>query len=259
MAKFSGKNIEFKNGQKAVFGDNDDSSISWNEDNTELTITTVVSGVDPTDPGHLITRRYMEDYVTTVSGNMDHGELEGILDDDHPQYVPRDGSRGFTHTVSGIDPTEGYHLTTRQYTQDVLLGTASGVEQVGNVLFGSEFFYAIDETISSSNSTTYQYKLDVTVSGIPVGNYRLGVHFDWRISKNNIEFNYRIRQDNTITIEEISRPTYNDVNIYNPVTNFYYLEALTSGTHNFDIEYSSENTGSTVYIRNARLEFWRVS
>lgn len=121
MAKFTSKNIEFKDWQKAIFGSNDESNIHWNPDNAELTISTVVSGIDPTDPGHLITRRYMEDYVTTVSGNIDHGELEGLLDDDHPQYLnnTRGDIRYYTKTQSDD----------RYYTQDQIdTISGSGVE-----------------------------------------------------------------------------------------------------------------------------------
>ena len=128
MAKFSGKNIEFKDGQKAVFGNNDDSAIYWDTVADQLVISTVVSGVDPTAAGHLVTKKYFE---------------------------------------------------------DVLLGTASGIEQVGNVLYGSEFVYEIDNIESSTNATTYQNKLTINSTDIPEGNYRLGLHFEWRISKNN--------------------------------------------------------------------------
>lgn len=65
MAKFSSKNVEFLDDQKAIFGSDDDSAIQWDDDNSQLTISTVVSGVDPTAAGHLITRRYLE---TAISG-----------------------------------------------------------------------------------------------------------------------------------------------------------------------------------------------
>jgi len=62
---------------------------------------------------------------TTISGLneiMDHGLLLGLADDDHLQYPRADGgsgdSRGFTATVSGIYPTQSYHLTTKQYVDD---------------------------------------------------------------------------------------------------------------------------------------------
>lgn len=127
MAKFTLKNIEFKDWQKAIFGDSDDSNIHWNPDNAELTITTVVSGVDPTDPGHLVTRRYLEDELATVSGGIIqvHGNLSGLGADDHTQYILVNGSRAFTSTVGGVTPTSDEHLTTKQYVDDEIT-TLSG-------------------------------------------------------------------------------------------------------------------------------------
>ena len=75
MAKITSKNIEFKDGQKAIFGDNDDSAIYWDGPAGNLVITTTASGVDPIDAGHLVTKRYLEDYVDTVSGTIEHGNL----------------------------------------------------------------------------------------------------------------------------------------------------------------------------------------
>lgn len=60
---------------------------------------------------------------STLGAGIDHGSLDGLGDDDHSFYVPTDGSRGFTSTVSGVDPTQDYHLTTKSYV-DIL--TASG-------------------------------------------------------------------------------------------------------------------------------------
>lgn len=68
MAKFSGKNIEFKDDQKAIFGDDDDSAIYWDGVDDELIVTTVLSGIDPIDPGHLVTKRYVDSI--TASGTV---------------------------------------------------------------------------------------------------------------------------------------------------------------------------------------------
>lgn len=81
--------------------------------------TSTVSGVYPTQSYHLVTKQYVDDEISTISGVSDHGTLSGLLDDDHPQYILVDGSRGFTSTVSGVDPTQSYHLATKQYVDDL--------------------------------------------------------------------------------------------------------------------------------------------
>lgn len=53
-------------------------------------------------------------------GVTDHGALTGLGDDDHAQYILVDGSRGFTSTVSGTSPIEGYHLATKEYVDGAL-------------------------------------------------------------------------------------------------------------------------------------------
>lgn len=254
MAKFTLKNIEFKDGQQAIFGSNDNAAIYWDGSDNQLKVTTTLSGVDPTEDYHLTTKGYM-----TSSGVINHDHLYGLGDDDHLQYILTDGSRAFTSTVAGIDPVDDADLVTKLYMESALLGTASGIEQVGNILFGSEFEYMLDSTESSTNSTAYQNKLTITASGIPDGAYRLGWHFEWRISKSNREFEYRIRYDDTTNFKEDTISPFVDVSVWNPVTNFYYVENVISGTHTFTMDYSSNNTRSTAYIRESRFEFWRVS
>jgi len=71
-----------------------------------------------TDIDHdLLTNFASNEHFTEAS--IDHGNITGLGDDDHTQYVPADGSRGFTATVSGVDPTQDYHLTTKGYVDSV--------------------------------------------------------------------------------------------------------------------------------------------
>ena len=56
----------------------------------------------------------------TYSGIIRHGYLRELDEDQHPALIPRDGSRGFTSTVSGIDPIESYHLTTKNYIDEAI-------------------------------------------------------------------------------------------------------------------------------------------
>jgi len=205
-----------------------------------------------------------ENKLTTASGDLvsqmitDHGYLTGKDDDDHTQYIRTDGFRGFTATVSGVEPVLPNDLMTKKYFEDILTGTSSGTEQVGNILFGSEFDYIIDEVESSTNSITYQEKISLSVD-VPEGGYRIGWHLEWRLSKQNSQFHYRVQQDNTTNLVERDMSPYVDVNVWNLLTNFYYLGTLSSGTHTFDMDFHTSDVGTTAYIRATRIEFWRVS
>ena len=51
-----------------------------------------------------------------------HGTLTGLGADDHTQYTLADGTRPFSGVISGITPTLGSHLTTRDYVDNAVQG-----------------------------------------------------------------------------------------------------------------------------------------
>lgn len=61
--------------------------------------------------------------VFSTQGVTDHGNLIGLTDDDHTQYILTNGTRAFTGTIGGITPTSSTHLATKGYvdTQDVTI------------------------------------------------------------------------------------------------------------------------------------------
>lgn len=60
--------------------------------------------------------------VDLSNGILDHGDLTGLADDDHIQYVLADGSRSFTGTVGGVTPTSADHLATKSYVDSLIQG-----------------------------------------------------------------------------------------------------------------------------------------
>jgi len=127
MAKFTGGDLRLKDNQRTTFGTDLDCSMFWDGTADQLRLTCTLSGVDPTQDYHLTTKWYVDDAIATATGTLvsDHGELTGLGDDDHTQYILVDGTRAFTGTVSGVTPTEDAHLTTKQYV-DSELDTLSG-------------------------------------------------------------------------------------------------------------------------------------
>jgi len=254
MAKFTTKNIEFKDGQKAIFGTEDDAYLMWDDAGQQMVVSTVIDGVWPTSSGHLTPKWYVDSLITS-SGTY-HNALLGLDQDDHYQYVPTDGSRGFTSTVSGVDATEAYHLMTYQNMFDYLGGfdpTISG----GVSASLTNFEYKVDLTSSQTTNTSYVNKLSLTVSGVPAGNYRLGWSLEWRQSKTNAEFWARVQRDGVEVYWEYEASPYVDVAFHYIVTNFYYM-VLTSGTHTFNLDYRTSNSSTVSYIRSTKFEFWRI-
>ncbi len=94
--------------------------------------TGAVSGITPTLDPHLATKSYVDGEVAAASGEIikDHGNLSGLSDDDHTQYVLATGLRAFTGAVSGIDPTLDPHLATKFYVDTEITSATTGM---GNV------------------------------------------------------------------------------------------------------------------------------
>ena len=145
MAKFTNKDLRLKDGQKVTWGTDLDANMWYDGTADELRVDVTISGVDPTQDYQLTTKLYVDGAVATASGSlqdqidgisMDHGALTGLGDDDHTQYVPTDGSRGFTNTVSGVDPVQDYDLATKGYLDDALATLSGGIVQDHGSLVG---------------------------------------------------------------------------------------------------------------------------
>ena len=78
-----------------------------------------------------------------------------MADDDHPQYILVDGTRGFTGTVSGVDPTNSYDLATKSYVD---LG---GVDALGKANVPNGTCY-VDVVFSSAMPNT-DYVINATL------------------------------------------------------------------------------------------------
>lgn len=84
--------------------------------------------------------------ISDLTSDIHHHDLLGLTDDDHPQYILVDGSRGFTATVSGVHPTLDNDLTTKWYVdQQTGYHKETGRESLANndsskaVTFGTAF------------------------------------------------------------------------------------------------------------------------
>lgn len=101
------------------------------------------------------TETEVDNLITTATGTLEHDQLIGLGDDDHTQYMLTDASRGFTNTVSGVDPTNDYDLATKAYVD---LG---GVDALGkaNIPNGNSY---VDVVFSSAMPNT-NYVINATL------------------------------------------------------------------------------------------------
>lgn len=65
--------------------------------------------------------QHIEDVWAAVSA-LTHASLSGLGNDDHTQYSLADGSRAFTGTVAGVDPSSGPDLATKSYVDAQIAG-----------------------------------------------------------------------------------------------------------------------------------------
>ncbi len=146
MAKFTNKDLRLKDGQKVTWGDSLDANIWWNGPAFQLSVDTTISGIDPTQDYHLATKKYVDDEIALMGGPSvsDHGNLSGLGDDDHTQYILVDGTRGFANTVSGVYPINDGDLATKEYVD----GASSGIAHKGRLSIPNE---ASSITISFSD------------------------------------------------------------------------------------------------------------
>lgn len=184
--------------------------------------------------------------LTISGGGIDtHGDLSGLDQDDHVQYVLVDGTRGFTNTVSGVYPTSSGHLATRGYVDD-------------NIIFGNEYDSASSLGASSTTSTTYLTKVSITKgSGLPNGTYRVAGAAE--IASTTANRTVAVRLINT-TDSVVYNEALERTSLANLTMPFASLgEVVLSGSNKtFAIQYCVVQA-TTVVITNARLEFWRIS
>lgn len=116
----------------------------------------------------------------------------------------------------------------------------------------------LSEGQSSTNSTTPQLKLRMTITDVPEGKYRIGWYYEYGGSNISSDFHGRVRIDDTTDIMEHRQEPKEAGDDQSSLACGFAYPDLTSGNHNIDIEYWSESASATVYIKNARLEIWRV-
>jgi hypothetical protein len=207
-----------------------------------------------------------DDYVDFRTANIaggsastsDHGNLSGLLDDDHPQYMPVDASRAFTQPVSGQDPILDNHLATKIYVDTEVASVSAGGGE------DNDYENGTSESQSSTTSTTFQQKVRLTTTSLSAGNYMLM----WYAEGRNVDvadaIEMRIQEDDTSTHGQVRFYSgdagfggTNWLDDYQPFSGHIVL-ANFSGSHDFDIDYRSIS-GGTAEIRRARITIWRIN
>lgn len=126
----------------------------------------------------------------------------------------------------------------------------------------TDYEYAESLGESSTTDTAWQEKVDLNVSNIPIGNYRIMWSYEWAYSRNRDPgANYGIHLDwGAVTLTEIEMTptqTYGEGGFYGQVGQGY--TTLSGGDHKIALNYHSGIGTATAYVRRSRIEMWRIS
>ena len=136
--------------------------------------------------------RVMYEYDTTTSGALDHGDLDGLLDDDHPQYLSeaRGDARYYTHSevnsMIGVSRTGQFSLASG--TSSASISYNAALPTIDYSLSVSMINTVDSESASYTHSITSKSEsgFDIAFSGdVDSDNYIL----DWIATTSGINSN----------------------------------------------------------------------
>lgn len=120
----------------------------------------------------------------------------------------------------------------------------------------SEFQSAINESVGSTTSTSWQQRLRITITPATEGQYILILHAQTYCSSSSA-LNASWMQ------LELDDTTQLGVNAYTGTTlhashTFLWTGTLSAATHTFDLDWCRQGTTTTAYIKGARMMLYRV-
>jgi len=121
--------------------------------------------------------------------------------------------------------------------------------------FGAELQYAQDNTQSSTTSSTFQLKVRLTTTDLPLGDYILLWSSIIEGSLASTFVDSQLQQDDTTVLADISVAPGPSSSV---VFSGHYVLPAFSGIHTFDIEWRRASGGGQAYIEQARITLWRI-
>ena len=130
--------------------------------------------------------------------------------------------------------------------------------EIDNMFFGKHFQSGESDGESShTGDTNYTQKLRITTPSLPEGTYLIEWSYEYKFSDINNSYKGRVQINDTTTIHEVLIEP-KDLNNWVPSAGFK-IETAFSGVKNMDLDYGTDNSNDTAYIRRAKLIISRVS
>lgn len=183
-------------------------------------------------------------------------KLDGVKGADGPSGSLTGNTGVYSDTFSGLTTTAVYYGDGSNLT-----GIAA---TFGSQYYSDETLAEADTTDTSAGSNTSNPRADITTSSIPSGTYRIGWSLEWKASSQDHQWNGRVRVDDgdagaTNIMEMASEPAKENKDEWRAIGGFGNQTFGSSGAHTVEMDWWTENSSGTAYIRKARIEFWRVS
>lgn len=207
--------------------------------NTSTTLqTTEVTDITLTLPGS----------TDTLIGRSTSDVLTNKTIDDTTNLVTADNLRSSTGVIdikSSAAPTTGQVLTATSST------TATWQSPTTDI-FGSQYAYVIQAAASQTTSTTFTAKATLSQE-LPIGTYHIGYSYEVAAAL-SVASEISVDFDGTnLLLQSISPLT-----TYQPYSGFGVVTTTSDGTKTATINFRVTVIG-TLFMKNARLELWRVS
>jgi hypothetical protein len=222
----------------------------------------------------------------------DHGQLQGLGDDDHPQYTRKDTltTKGDIYVRDSSNPirvgvgsnnqvlvadsaqASGVRwknqeaqfvdfdvtgLTTDSPDLTGLNETQAVVEALANRHFGKNFLVAVTTGTLTTTSTTFIDTQTITTPSLPTGNYLVYGYASYLKSLIAGQVETRIFLNNT-TEFSLGEVPMDDDDFFFQSSIIAYLPNL-SGVNTIDLQFRKANGGGNIQTRNRNLIFFRVS
>lgn len=148
---------------------------------------------------------------------------------------------------------------------------AIGIDENGKIVplnnstvFGNEYQFSQSLTISTTTSTTFQNKITLLTSNLPLGDYKLNVSYGWNHDSVNKDFESRITLNGS-QLGEFHKQEPKDAAGNDPTgTNQRQFVSRTQilpsiqGEQTINLEYRSDTAGAESSIWEALIEIYRV-
>ena len=199
--------------------------------------------------------------AATSAENLDAGAIFTVTKMQGAKGDKGDTGSGGTIEIQEDDATVNGSSDTLNFEGNVaVVNEGSGKTTVtitdSTPVFGSQFQNVADETLSTTNSTTWQQKLRMSTTNLPSGTYRISWYCELNSTNGATQVDCMIQLNDTTNIAFCSEEPDDLANII-PFSGFQHRTL--SGVNTIDMDYRRQQSGHNVSIRYARIELWRVA